>query len=264
MTGTIPEHGEFLHVDPATLTIGANVRTETHADAKQFARSIRERGVLEVITAYRDQAGQLVVLRGQRRTIVATQVGTPTGTVPVRVVAAPVEGDRIVDQLAENLHRHDIGLPDVLAGLEQLSLVGLSAAQIAKRTALRRPEVDVALTVARCHPVRDQVASGALTLEQAAIFVEFSGDEDATDRLRAALRRGTPLAHAAQLLRDEAAERADQLAEVARLRGEGLPVLDPDDVPGSLWRIGLEDLRDADGDRCRSSRGPRSRARRSC
>jgi hypothetical protein len=37
MTGTVPEHGELLHVDPATLTIGANVRTETHADAKQFA-----------------------------------------------------------------------------------------------------------------------------------------------------------------------------------------------------------------------------------
>jgi hypothetical protein len=138
MTGTVPEHGELLHLDPATLTIGTNVRTETHTDAKQFARSIRERGVLEVITAYRDQAGQLVVLRGQRRTIVATQVGTPTGTVPVRVVAAPVEGDRIVDQLAENLHRHVIGHADVLAGIEQLSLVGLSAAQIAKRTALRR------------------------------------------------------------------------------------------------------------------------------
>jgi ParB family chromosome partitioning protein len=247
MSDTVVESGELLHVDPATLTIGTNVRTETHTDAKQFARSIRERGVLEVITAYRDETGQLVVLRGQRRTIVATQVGTPTGTVPVRVVAAPVEGDRIVDQLAENLHRDAIGQPEVLAGIEQLSLVGLSAAQIAKRTALRRPEVDAALAVATCPTVREQVASESLTLQQAAIFVEFDGDDDATDRLHAALRRGTPLAHAAQQLRDEAAERAELLAEVERLRGEGMPVLDPDNLPGSLWRLRLEDLRDADG-----------------
>jgi ParB family chromosome partitioning protein len=35
---------------------------------------------------------------------------------------------------------------------------------------------------------------------------------------------------------------------VERLRGEGLPVLDPDDAPGSLWRVRLEDLRDVVGD----------------
>ena len=71
----------------------------------EFAASIKARGVLEVITAHADEDGTLVVQRGQRRTIVAAEVGTPSGTVPVRVVERPEEADRIVDQLTENLHR---------------------------------------------------------------------------------------------------------------------------------------------------------------
>jgi len=85
---------EFTHVDPGTVVIGANVRTDTRADAKDFAASIRSRGVLEAITAFRDDEQRLVVLRGQRRAVVATKVGTPTGTVPVRVVPSPEIADR--------------------------------------------------------------------------------------------------------------------------------------------------------------------------
>jgi hypothetical protein len=79
--------------------IGRNIRTDTHPDAKEFSASIKARGVLEVITAYRDEEGSMVVLRGQRRTLVAAQVGTPSGTVTVRVVPAPEEADRIIDQM---------------------------------------------------------------------------------------------------------------------------------------------------------------------
>ena len=247
MSETMIESAELLNVDPATLVIGTNVRTDTHRDAKAFAKSIRERGVLEVITARRDESGELVVLRGQRRALVAAEVGTPTGTVPVRVVDSPEEADRIVDQLTENLHREAMGSAEVLAGVEQLALIGVSAAQIAKRTAIKRPDVDAALVVAKSEAVREQMATDALTLEQAAYFAEFEADEDATERLQRAVQYGRPVAHVAQQLRDEAAERAELLAEVERLRAEGLPVLDPDDAPTSLWRIKLADLRDAEG-----------------
>jgi ParB family chromosome partitioning protein len=80
---------ELVHLDPATLVIGANVRTDVHPDAPEFAASIKARGVLEVITAYRDTDGDVVVLRGQRRTVVSAEVGTPTGTVPVPIVPVP-------------------------------------------------------------------------------------------------------------------------------------------------------------------------------
>jgi hypothetical protein len=67
MSDTLTESAELLHVDPATLIIGTNIRTDTKTNAKDFANSIRERGVLEVITAYRNDSGDLDVDRGQRR-----------------------------------------------------------------------------------------------------------------------------------------------------------------------------------------------------
>jgi ParB family chromosome partitioning protein len=59
---------EFLYLDPAEIIIGTNVRTDLRADHKEFRKSIKERGVLEAVTVYRNEAGQYVLLRGQRRT----------------------------------------------------------------------------------------------------------------------------------------------------------------------------------------------------
>ncbi len=85
-SATVPE---LLDIDPALLKIGKNVRVNTRIDAKEFAASIKARGVLEVITTCRDDDGDLVVLRGQRRAVVAAQVGTPTGTVRCRCSRRP-------------------------------------------------------------------------------------------------------------------------------------------------------------------------------
>ena len=43
---TAYEVGHLYEVDPAALRIGANIRTDTHPDAKEFAASIKSRGVL--------------------------------------------------------------------------------------------------------------------------------------------------------------------------------------------------------------------------
>lgn len=238
---------ELLDLDPATLIIGTNVRTETHADAKEFARSIRERGVLEVITGYRDDDGNIVVERGQRRTVVAARVGTPSGTVPVRVGPRPEEADRIVDQVSENIHREAMRESEVLNAVEQLALIGVSAAQIAKRTQIKRANVDAALTVSQSEEARDRVGSGDLTLEQAAIFAEFEGDEEATATLEREVKRGRSLAHTAQRLRDAADERAAIAVEVERLRAEGLPAIHVDDAPSPRWQFTLTEMRDSEG-----------------
>ncbi len=60
---------------------------------------------------------------------------------------------------------------------------------------------------------------------------------------RRAVRWGRPSEHVAQRLRDDAAERADIVAECARLREQGLPALDPDDIPASTHYLRLVDLR---------------------
>lgn len=221
---------EFVFLDPAAIIIGTNVRTDLRADHKEFRKSINERGVLEAVTVYRDEDGQYVLLRGQRRTVTAAEVGTPTGLIPARVVPQPDDADRIGDQMVENIHRAGMREAEIVAGVEQLALLGVSAAQIAKRTSIDRPTVNAALAVTKADQSRNRLDSGDLTLEEAAIFAEFEHDPDAVERLEYAMRYRRSLAHEAQRLRDEAAEREADAAEVERLRAEGLPVLTAEEV----------------------------------
>lgn len=90
----MPEH--LLRGRPADLVIGANVRsatcTDSQADAKQFAASIKTRGLLEAITC----------------------------------------------------HRESMTERDVCDAVEQLALLGVSAAQITKGVAIPRTHVDAA------------------------------------------------------------------------------------------------------------------------
>lgn len=237
----------MLDVDPAVLKIGKNVRVNARADATEFAASIKARGVLEVITTYRDEHNDLVVLRGQRRAVVAAQVGTPTGTVRVQVLPAPADDDRITDQLTENLHRAAMSEAETRDGIEQLHLLGVSAAQITKRTALKRTTVDAALVVTASRDSRDRMDSTGLTLDQAALFAEFEDDPQAIEELERAVGWGRNLDHFGQRLRDDRAERAALQAEVERLRGQGVPVLDPVAVPERWHGLRLDSLVDADG-----------------
>lgn len=212
---------ELLFLDPTQMIVGANVRTDL-PDAKEFERSVRDNGVVEAVVAYRDDEGRFVVLRGQRRTVTAAQVGTPSGTIPVRVVPQPDEVDRISHQMVENLHRAAMRSAEVVAGVEQLALLGVSPAQIRKRTSLPREEVAAALSVAKTSEVRAMFESGDLTLDQAALLVEFEGDEEAVAALTDSFRYGGTGQHVAQRLRDARAERAVRQVEVDKLRAEGI------------------------------------------
>ena len=237
---------EFLYLDPADIVIGTNVRTDLRPDHKEFRKSIKERGVLEAVTVYRNEDGQYVLLRGQRRTVTAAEVGTPTGLIPARVVPQPADADRIGDQMVENIHRAGMREAEIVAGVEQLALLGVSAAQIAKRTSIDRPTVNAALAVTKADQSRNRLDSGDLTLEEAAIFAEFEHDPEAVERLENAKRWRRSLAHEAQRLRDEAAEREADAAEVERLRAEGLPILSAEEVAEAdevlrIERLGTED-----------------------
>lgn len=237
--------GQVYDIDPAVLTIGANVRLDTHPNAREFAASIKARGVLEAITAWVDEDGALTVERGQRRAVTAAAVGTPTGTVPVRVIARPGEADRITDQLTENIHRAAMHESETVDAIGQLALLGVSAAQIAKRTAIKRTTVNAAITVTARPETRTRMDELGLTLEQAAIFAEFEDDADAVAELTGvATRRWGSLEHTAQQLRDARAEVAQREQVAATLRAEGLPVLSPEQTPASLRGLRLAGLRD--------------------
>jgi ParB family chromosome partitioning protein len=241
------EVGGTYRVRPGALVIGANVRSDTHPGAKEFAASIKARGVLEPITAWVDDDGHLVVYRGQRRTLAAAAVGTPDGLVPVHVVTRPAEVDRVTDQLVENVHRAAMRATEERDAIEQLSLLGVSAAQITKRTAITRPTVDAALTVSASQTARERMDATGMTLEAAATFAEFEDDPHAIQALEQALSWGRPLEHTAQRLRDARAEDTALRAHAQLLRAQGVPVLNPQDVPDRAWTLHLDALVTADG-----------------
>lgn len=251
MTDTVEnapaEAEEFVYLDPRPIIIGANVRTDL-PDDKEFRRSVKERGVLEAVTVYRNEDGQHVLVRGQRRTVTAAEVGTPTGLIPARVVPQPDDADRIGDQIVENIHRAGMREAEIVAGVEQLALLGVSAAQIARRTSIARPTVNAALAVTKSDQTRNRLDSGDLTLEDAAIFAEFEHDPEAVERLERRKQWGQSLTHEAQRLRDEATEREADTAEVERLRAEGLPVLTAEEVAEAAEVLRIERLITEEGE----------------
>src|SRR5882757_7396209 len=160
-------------LDPNTVLLDANVRTDAML-TKDFITSVEQLGVLTPVVAVRTDDGQIYIRMGKRRTLAAIQAGRQ---LPV-VVTTDDHADqvhRILSQLHENEHRSGMSTHDKVAAVEQLSLYGLSPAQIAKATPYRRPEVDQALTASQ-----SAVAKGTaerydfLTLDGAAALAEFS------------------------------------------------------------------------------------------
>lgn len=220
----------LIHINPAQAVIGENVRLDARLD-KDFLASIRAEGVLEPVVGYHDDEGQFVVLRGQRRTLAAAQVEAEN--IPAVLVARPEDVDRVVHQMAENDHRAAMSTAERVAAVEQLAGFGLTAAQIKRRTARPRTEVDAALTVASSEIAKKAALRwDFLTLDQAATLADFDADTEAVKALTVAAKEGQ-FDHVAQRLRD--AREQEQLREQAReaIEAEGTTYLAEFDPYGS-------------------------------
>jgi ParB family transcriptional regulator, chromosome partitioning protein len=101
---TDEEFDRILHVDPAKLIIGANVRVDPRLD-NEFLASITD-GVEEVVTVYRGYGRTSLSLRASGAPPALSLAGSPTGTVPVRVLSQPADGDHIVAQLLRTSSPH--------------------------------------------------------------------------------------------------------------------------------------------------------------
>jgi ParB/RepB/Spo0J family partition protein len=175
-----------IDLDPRDLLVDVNIRTDARPD-KDFVASIKDIGVLVPITAVRTAAGDVRVRFGHRRTLAAIEADL--ATVPVDIVGDEATDDagqieRILTQDAENAHRSPLRQNEQLGVVEQLSALGLTAAQIAKRTKIKRDTVKTALAV-----TKSDLAKAAsdrydfLTLEPAAAVAEFDDDADAAKEL---------------------------------------------------------------------------------
>ncbi|MEJ5914252.1 hypothetical protein, partial [Pseudokineococcus sp. 1T1Z-3] len=161
-------------------------------------------------------------------------------------VADLAEADRLVDQMGENDHRAGLTTGERVAAFAQLSALGVSAAQIAKRTATKRADVDAALTVAG-----SGIATGAverwdfLTLDQSAVLADFEDEPDTVTALVAAARSGQ-FEHVAQRARDARTLRRQGEQITADLSAQGIPVIDRPRHDERTRSLG--DLLDAQGE----------------
>jgi ParB family transcriptional regulator, chromosome partitioning protein len=218
------------HVDPASLLVDINVRTDTSLD-KDFLASVRDLGVLVPIVAVRTEQGSLRVRYAHRRTLAAAEAGHDL--VPV-VIAGDEDADeaaRIVSQWHENEYRAGLSTADKLAAVEQLSLLGLSPAQIMKRTKAPKQDVAQALVASA-----STLAKGAaqrydfLTLDQAAAVAEFETDATVVKALVAAAQKGDgEFRHVLQRARDEREEAAQMAALTEQFTTAGVRIIDQPD-----------------------------------
>lgn len=215
---------ELRTLDPKALVIGTNVRIDPKLDEDLIA-SIKARGVKTPISAYEDADGRVVVLRGQRRTLIAAMVGRPL--VPVVVEPEPDAADRVVDQLGENDHRSGLATQEHVAAYEQLAAYGLSVDEISAMTATPKDRVDAGLRVARSKVARDVVeAKPDADLFQAAAIEEFADDPEIVDRLKGCIEKGGQgFDHWARHHRDQRQEAAEKAAAEQEARDEGFTVL---------------------------------------
>jgi ParB family transcriptional regulator, chromosome partitioning protein len=212
-------------VDPKTLKIHSNVRIDPRVkEDAEFLASVRDRGVRTAISAYRDAGGELVVLRGQRRTLAAVLTGRPR--VPVLIEPEPDEATRLSDQVIENDQRVELRAAEHVAAYEQMEALGFTAEQIAERLATKPEQVRAGLSVARSPKAAQAIAAmpEEVDLFRGAVFAEFADDPQALGQLEVAARRGG-WDHTVQRMRDARALKMARAAKEAELKEQGFYVL---------------------------------------
>ncbi|WP_231107562.1 ParB/RepB/Spo0J family partition protein [Mycobacterium avium] len=187
--------GTLEHLDPTLLDIGDNVRDDA-ALSKAFIANIAENGVLVPITGVRDpERPQVVRVRnGQRRTLAAREVGlssVPVYVLPSTAADASQETiDRIVHQIVTNDQKRDLTDAQRARGIQQMIDAGMSVTKVAKRLSVPKDAVKAAHAAAGSATAMDALASGQLSLSEAAAITEFEDMPGAVDRLMRAAASG--------------------------------------------------------------------------
>ncbi len=231
-------------MDPNDVLVDVNVRTDVNLD-KEFLASIKEHGVLQPVVALATPEG-VRIRYGQRRTLAAIETGRD---LPVVLIHSDAEGDaaaveRLLTQHAENEHRSALTTREKVEVSHQLSLLGLSPAQIARRTHTKRSVVDAHLSVAKSELAAKATDRYDLTLDQAATLAEFEDDTETVKALIAAAKTGQ-FEHVAQRARQDRDEAAEKAPIIEALSADGLTVVDQPDYDSPA--LGLHRLLDAEG-----------------
>jgi ParB/RepB/Spo0J family partition protein len=211
----------LVELDPRSLAAHpGNIRDDL-GDLTELTASITAVGVLEpviitpVVTEGEKNAktGKAYrILAGHRR--VAAAIKAKAASVPCIIrVDLDSDVDSLATMIVENVHRADLTATEEAAAYAQLAAFDLTPAQIAERTGRKTKTVRDALKLHRLpDAVRQPVADGSITLEQAAEIAKFADDEKAHARLMKAAASGYGLSYAIA----EEKHRRDRNAKKAR------------------------------------------------
>lgn len=251
MSTTSTTASELIHLSPNDIEIEENVRLDPRLEG-DFLDSIAQHGVLVPVLAVRiDGHDTPLVREGQRRVQAARQVGLASVPVYVRTVEGPekaVRAQRVMEQIVTNDHRAPLTPAERARGINQLLLDGVSPTKVAKGLSTTKEAVAAARAAVDSARAMSALDTGQLSLEEAAQFAEFDGDDEA----QAVLLRfsGTEqFAHRAAQLRADREERQRRAEAGETYAALGYTVLDR--IPGWLDReyVPSEHITDDNGQR---------------
>jgi ParB family chromosome partitioning protein len=222
-TSTVTD--EFVTLDPNEVIVESNVRTEDKTFlTKDFIDTIRTEGVLTPVLCRRSEDGTVHVRAGQRRTLAAREAGV---LLPARIVSGDdTTADRIVQQIIENDQREALSNADRAAAWQQLALDGMTPTKIAKRTGRKANEVKAGLAVAESAVAVETVTKHDVTLDQAAVLIEFEDDPQAHARLvQTAEQSPAHFDHEVQRVRDDRTRQAEAAAKRDELAAAGWTII---------------------------------------
>lgn len=242
--------GTLEHLDPHSLTLELNVRDTADLDA-QFVASIKEHGVLIPLAAVRDNDGTVRVRAGQRRALAAREANLSTVPVYVRPASVSDEAGRLVErvseQIVENDQRRQLSDAQRARGIQQMIDAGLSVTKVAKRLSVGKDAVKAAHTAARSATAMDALASGQLSLTEAAAITEFEDMPGAVDRLMRSAG-GTWFEHTVAQLRQERVTTQARTHAAQPLADKGFTILEQRPDSWDPACIPLHHLLTAEGD----------------
>ena len=232
-------------LNPGMLSIATNVRKELDM-TPEFLNSVKQHGVIVPIVAQITDEGEIHVLYGQRRTVAALEGGLTV--VPVYVSESQADADRIAKQVVENDQRAGLNEADRADAYQQLALLGVSAAQIAKRTGAKKATVEDAIK-AKSTDAGAKALHDGYTVDQALVLAEFDGDEEAVAELESVIADEPEyLDHIAQKLRDDRASREALEAFRTELTEQGKTIVEDAGYYADSDAIYVEHLNKADGE----------------
>jgi ParB family chromosome partitioning protein len=177
---------ELRYIDPRDIIVDANVRIDSDADDAddaELVESIRELGVLQPPRGWEAADGSVHLVIGKRRR--RASIKADQAKIPVIVAkGSPAAIDRYVMQFDENDRRKGFTDLERMLGWDQMALeLGMSEAQIAKRTRTTTANVKKGLKVVRSQTARAAQVEHGLTIDQAAEIAPFEGDDEAVNTL---------------------------------------------------------------------------------